>query len=315
MKATHLELSKSSWTGAVWVLAAALCAVPAWGQNGSAASQPAAASSQSSSAQSGATAGANNAAANSDQSTSPIPPLAKPRKQGFWGHLWPFAGKGYVKTQLKPVRHQVGELDQLTNENSSRIGSMNRRLSAGVSSAQQTADQANSASQQATRQVRQVAHRATRLNQRVSTVNNRLQHADQYQVAQTADLRFQPGVARLSSNTQARLDQFLGNLQNQHNYLVEVEAYAPGRGVYALENSQHLADTVVRYLVLRKQVPLYRIYIMGLGNAPQRASAGTTRYRRRVTHGGRVVVRILQNEAMVNTSSGAGNPAGAAMQQ
>ncbi len=309
MKTRHLELSKSSWSRAAWVLAAALCAVPAWGQSSNSASQPAASSSQTSSTQSGT------AAAGSDQSTSPIPPLAKPRKEGFWGHLWPFAGKGYVKTQLKPVRNQVGELDQLTNENSSRIGSMNRRLSAGVSRAQQTADQANSASQQAAQQVQQVAHRATQLNQRVSTVNERLQHADQYQVAQTADLRFRPGVARLSASTQAQLDQFLGNLQDQHNYLVEVEAYAPGRGIYAMENSQHLADTVVRYLVLRKQVPLYRIYTMGLGNAPERASARTTRYRRRVTRGGRVVVRILQNEAMVNMSSGAGNPAGAAVQQ
>ncbi len=290
------------------MLAAALCAVPAWGQSSSSATQPAATSSQTASTQTGT-------AADSGQSTSPIPPLAKPRKQGFWGHLWPFAGKGYVKTQLKPVRHQVGELDQLTSENSSNISSMNRRLSSGVSRAQQTADQANSASRQATQQVRQVAHRATQLNQRVSTVNERLRHADQYQVAQTADLHFRPGVARLSASTQARLDQFLGNLQNQHNYLVEVEAYAPGRGIYALENSQHLADTVVRYLVLRKQVPLYRIYTMGLGNAPQRASARTARYRRRVTHGGRVVVRILQNEAMVNMSSGAGNPAGAAVRQ
>jgi outer membrane protein OmpA-like peptidoglycan-associated protein len=297
--------------GAAIAMAMALATVPAWGQSGSAATQPAATTS----ANATQTTSANQNNANSSADSQAVPPLAKPPKQGFWGHLWPFAGKGYVKTQLKPIRGQVNELDQLTSENGSDIRTMNSNLRAGVSRAQQTADQAGNTARQARQQVEQVSSRATQLDQQVATVNQNLQNADQYQVAQTAKLHFRPGVARLSSDTQAKLGQFLGNLQNQHNYLVEVEAYAPGRGLYAMENSQRLADTVVRYLVLRQQVPLYRIYTMGLGQAPVRASAQAARSRRRVTHGGQVVVRILQNQAMAQSDTGAGNPAGATTQQ
>jgi len=58
------------------------------------------------------------------QSADPNSPMANPDKQleplkpdtreGFWGHLNPFARKKYVQRQLAPIRDRANELDELT---------------------------------------------------------------------------------------------------------------------------------------------------------------------------------------------------------
>lgn len=230
-------------------------------------------------------------------------------KQGFWGKLNPFARKKYVRTQLQPIRDRVNELDGLSAANARSINDVDQRAQSGIHRAQDQADQANQQASAAQQQVQQVQQQAQQLDQQVSTVNTKLQNADQYQVAQTAELRFRPGRARLSDSAQQQLDSFLNGLDNQKGYLIEVEATAPGRGLAAMENSQHLADTVVRYLVLQHNIPLYRIYTSGLGNAPMQASASGLRGSRRTTHGGMVQIKILRNSIAMASNSPAATPA------
>ena len=55
-----------------------------------------------------------------------------------------------------------------------------------------------------------------------------------------------------------------------------------------------MADSVVRYLVLNHDVPVYRIYVVGMGNAPlPNASEDKTAKR---TSGGRVEISLLKND-------------------
>ena len=51
-----------------------------------------------------------------------------------------------------------------------------------------------------------------------------------------------------------------------------------------------MADSVVRYLVLNHQIPVYRIYVMSLGNAPVEGTAAKHR------SGGRVEVSLMKND-------------------
>jgi hypothetical protein len=54
-----------------------------------------------------------------------------------------------------------------------------------------------------------------------------------------------------------------------------------------------MAQSVVRYLVINHDIPLYRIYTIGVGNAAVKAASdGTTPKRLR---GGRVEVALLKN--------------------
>src|SRR5690348_1997880 len=46
-------------------------------------------------------------AQSNDQSATGKDPLTYQRKEGFWGHLNPFARKKYVNRQLDPIRGRV----------------------------------------------------------------------------------------------------------------------------------------------------------------------------------------------------------------
>ena len=89
------------------------------------------------------------------------------------------------------------------------------------------------------------------------------------------------------------LDELAETMKDQKGYLVEVQGFTPGRGAASIQQSQHLADSVVRYLVINHQIPVYRIYELGLGNAKlQTASDDTTA---KPSHGSRVEVTLLKN--------------------
>jgi hypothetical protein len=54
-----------------------------------------------------------------------------------------------------------------------------------------------------------------------------------------------------------------------------------------------MAESVVRYLVLNHDIPVYRIYLVGMGNAPAQATTGDGKAKR--TTGGRVEISLLKN--------------------
>ena len=55
-----------------------------------------------------------------------------------------------------------------------------------------------------------------------------------------------------------------------------------------------MAESVVRYLVLNHEIPVYRIYLVGMGNAPTPSSDDTAKSKR--VSGGRVEISLLKND-------------------
>jgi OmpA family len=96
-------------------------------------------------------------------------------------------------------------------------------------------------------------------------------------------------------------------LKNQRGYIIEVQGFSSGRGQTAIANSQRMAESVVRYLVLNHDVPVYRIYLLGMGNAPVQASTQNGTKAKR-TSGGRVEVSLLKND-LEQLSANGGNAA------
>ncbi len=74
-----------------------------------------------------------------------------------------------------------------------------------------------------------------------------------------------------------------------------------------------MADAVVRYLVLSHEIPVYRIYVVGMGNAPVPAAAGEDAKSKR-TSGGRVEISLLKNDLETLASTSA-TPAPASQEQ
>jgi outer membrane protein OmpA-like peptidoglycan-associated protein len=232
-------------------------------------------------------------AQSSDQNTTATgkDPLVYQRKEGFWGHLNPFARKKYVNRQLDPIRGRVNELDELTAKNAKMIADVDARATEGIRNAMTKANDADAHALDAGNRANQAQQTAQQAHARIATVEDTVSKIDQYQPVTQAEIRFRAGQTALSKNAKDALDQMATTLKGQRGYIVEVQGFSPGNGTTAVENSREMAQMVVRYLVLNHDVPVYRIYTVGMGNAPIQAENGKmTRAK-----GGRVEISLLKN--------------------
>jgi outer membrane protein OmpA-like peptidoglycan-associated protein len=233
-------------------------------------------------------------------------PLKYERHEGFWGRMNPFARKKYVNRQLDPVRGRVNELDELTAKNSKMITDVDSRATEGIRNAMGKANEADAHAVDAGNRATQAEQTAQSANTRITGVEQTVSKLDQYQTVTQAEIRFRPGQAALSKNAKEALDQMATTLKDQKGYILEVQGFSPGSGSTAITNSRDMAQMVVRYLVLNHEIPVFRIYTVGMGNAPVPAEDGKLRH----TRGGRVEVTLLKNSlgegASTSASSGPG---------
>ena len=225
--------------------------------------QPAAMSSSSSADQSSSS--ATNAA--SDQNMSAHQPLQPETREGFWGHLNPFARKKYVQRQMSPIRNRVNELDELTADNAKSIKDVDARAQEGIRQASNKANEADQHAVAAGNTAQQANQTATQASNRLNQVEQVVGNLDQYQTASQTEIRFPAGHTTLGPKAKAALDDMATNLNGQKGYVIEVQGFSPSHGQAGIQSSQAMANAVVRYLVEEHNVPVYRIFVMGMGNA------------------------------------------------
>ncbi len=275
---------------------AAVLAIPALAQNTSSSpdqSQPAAAQqTQSSSADSSSTGNATGKA-----------PLAAPSREGFWGRVNPFARKKYVQRQTEPIRDRVNELDELTAGNSKQIKDVDSRATAGIKLASDKANEADQHAIDAGNKATAAQQSAQQVTTRVQTVENVVSNIDQYKASNQAEIRFRPGQSVLSKNAKDAIDQMASSVKGQRGYIFEVQGFSSGKGQAAIQTSQKMAESVVRYLVLTHDIPVYRIYLVGMGNAPVSSDEASKTTKR--INGGRVEISLLKNDLEQLSSNGA----------
>jgi outer membrane protein OmpA-like peptidoglycan-associated protein len=239
----------------------------------------------------------NQPAASSAQSTDTATgkqPLAAPSREGFWGRVNPFARKNYVKRQTDPIRDRVNELDDLTAANSRNIKDTDARAQAGIKLASDKADQADQHAVEAGNKATMAQQSAQQASTRIQTVETVVGNIDQYKASNQTEIRFRPGQTVLSKNAKDALDEMATSVQGQHGYIIEVQGFSSGKGQTAISNSQKMAESVVRYMVLNHEIPVYRIYLVGMGNAPV-AGADADAKTKHIS-GGRVEISLLKND-------------------
>jgi outer membrane protein OmpA-like peptidoglycan-associated protein len=226
-------------------------------------------------------------------------PLKYERHEGFWGHMNPFARKKYVNRQLDPIRGRVNELDELTAKNAKMIADVDSRATEGIRNAMSKANDADTHALDAGNRANQAQQTAQTAHTRITGVEQTVSKLDQYQPVTQAEIRFRAGQTTLSQTAKEALDQIATSLKGQKGYIVEVEGFSPGAGGAAIESSRSMAQMVVRYLVLNHDVPLYRIYTVGMGNAPLQGEDGKMKRAR----GGRVEISLMKN-SLADLSAG-----------
>jgi outer membrane protein OmpA-like peptidoglycan-associated protein len=233
-------------------------------------------------------------------------PLQPDTREGFWGRVNPFARKKYVARQTEPIRDRINELDELTAANTRAIKDTDARAQQGIQLASAKATEADQHAIDAGNKAQAAQQTAQQAHTRLNTVEQVVTNIDQYQPTTQTEILFKPGQTVLSQNAKTALDEMATPLKSQRGYVVEVQGFSSGHGQVAISNSQKMAESVVRYLVLNHDIPVYRIYLVGMGNAPApstTAAAGDAKPKR-IT-GGRVEISLLKNnlEQLASTST------------
>jgi len=233
-------------------------------------------------------------------------PLAPPSREGFWGRVNPFARKTYVRRQTEPIRDRVNELDELTDANSKAIKDTDSRAQAGIKLASDKADAADQHAVDAGNKATAAQQSAQMVTTRVQTVETVVGNIDQYKASNQTEILFRPGQTVLSKNAKDAIDTMAESVKGQHGYIIEVQGFSSGKAQTAITASQKMAESVVRYLVLNHEIPVYRIYLVGMGNAPVATDDATAKPKR--VSGGRVEISLLKND-LEQLSANTGAPA------
>ena len=235
-------------------------------------------------------------AAATDNATGKAP-LTYESHEGFWGKVNPFARKKYVQRQTQPIRDRVNELDELTAANTKMIKDVDSRAQAGIQMASTKANEADQHAVDAGNKATAAQQTATQANNRLTTVEGVVSNIDQYKATNQTEIRFRPGQSVLSTDAKTAIDQLAEPLKGQRGYIVEVQGFSSGKGQAAIATSRKMADSVVRYLVENHEIPVYRIYVLGMGNAPMpTATTDDAGAKPKRMSGGRVEISLMKND-------------------
>jgi outer membrane protein OmpA-like peptidoglycan-associated protein len=226
-------------------------------------------------------------------------PLQGQSKEGFWGHMNPFARKKWVAREVDPIKDRANELDQLQARNANDIKDVDGRAQSGISKAMMAANTADQHAADAANRANQAQSTATTATTRTETLNGTVSNLDQYQQVSSVDVKFAAGHTALGTKGKSDLQDLASKLASEKGYIIEVQGYSRG----GVQSSQAMADSVARYLVTEQQVPLYRIYRTGLGKDKGQPAEGETK----LVNGVRVT--LLHNSlASMSGPDAASNP-------
>jgi outer membrane protein OmpA-like peptidoglycan-associated protein len=226
--------------------------------------------------------------------TPNLEPLSDSRSTDFWDGdepsvssllAHPFASKEYVRRHVQPIRDRLEELDEITASDKKTIRDVDAREQQGL---QKVSEKTSLADEHATEAARkaQVAHEAVAgLDTRVTVDETEVRNLDQFKSGGQAEIHFHPGDTALSKQAKDALDEIAAQLKGQHGYILEVQGFSTGQGQTAIAHSRKMADAVVRYMALNHQIPPYRMYVLGMGNASVGKGRGT-----------RVEISVMKND-------------------
>ena len=198
------------------------------------------------------------------------------------------ATKKYVRNTTAPISAKVDQVGQQTTQNSQQIEdtktqlkSVDDKAQSGINAAQERASAADQhaaaadqhagvADQHATdamNKAKQAGDMADANNKDLNKLRSVVANIDDYKLNSSASVPFAFDKFVLSASAKEDLDKLAGSLSSDKRFVVSVEGYtdATGDKAYNEALSSKRADAVVKYLVAKHDVPIYRIHMIGLG--------------------------------------------------
>jgi outer membrane protein OmpA-like peptidoglycan-associated protein len=224
------------------------------------------------------------------------------------------ATRKYVKHEVGNMEPQIAEVRDAQWEQAERIDAVDHRAQRAYNAAVvagMAADAADANAIAAERRAadadrhaeaaQQTARRAlNRVDTVESQIENRIANLDKYTLVDRTTVTFKFDSDVLTEEAMGGLDAVAGQVFEK-GYVIELQGFTDsiGSDKYNLDLSQRRADSVLRYLV-SKNIPLYRISIVGLGKTNPVADNKTT-VGRELNR--RVEVRVLRSGDEVATAN------------
>ncbi len=221
---------------------------------------------------------------------------AEPNLANLVGH--PLTTKKYVQGEVRPIQDCLNTLDDAAATNSRMIKDVDGRTQQGIQQASMRTKEADQHAIDADNRAQAAQQAAAQTTAHVSSIEQVVGNLGQYKSGSQTEIDFRSGQTVLSKKAKDALDEMAAPLKDQRNYLLEVRGFSTGHGQAAMAASRQMADSVVRYLVYTHNIPVHRIYALGMGNAPASAEAGT---KAKHASGGRVEVSLLTNDLVSST--------------
>lgn len=212
------------------------------------------------------------------------------------------ATKKFVQNKIHPVSQRIQTLETASNEHQQEIGELQTEVSRNgeaALTADQKAVQAAKAAEQARLRAENAGEAAAgaqrtadRANTGLSELDDRIDQLKNYKLTASESVLFNFASSKLTDDEQLKLDSLTMGLEDSGPYVIEVHGFTDTTGdpTYNLALSKKRAETVVRYLTLDSNIPLHRIYTIGLGSENP-ASDNSTREGRKLNR--RVELRVF----------------------
>ena len=209
------------------------------------------------------------------------------------------ATKKYVKQQIDPVSGRVDELTEVTKRNENAIKDVDSRAQSGIQTVQTRANEVDQKATAATQKADEAQQMAQNNQSQISKVetnfNQKISNIDSYKPVDNANINFEFNKAELTDEAKAALDGLAGKVKGSKGYVLEIQGFTDKTGTqnYNLALSQRRSESVVRYLSTQHQVPLFRMFILGLG-ASKEVDSNKTRQGRAANR--RVEITLLRSD-------------------
>jgi len=206
--------------------------------------------------------------------------------------------KNYVKQQTTPLINKTNELDDMTAQNTKAIKDVDQRAQAGIQNAQSAANAADQKALTAGQNADKAQMAANTASQRVDTLTDRVVNLDNYRPVAETSVHFGFNKDNLTKEAREAIDQLAESVASTKGYIITVEGGTDsvGGSDYNYELSQRRADAVIQYLASEKNIPAYKIYLIGLGkDKPVETNK---------TREGRAKNRRVDIRLMTNTGNG-----------
>jgi OOP family OmpA-OmpF porin len=176
------------------------------------------------------------------------------------------ATKKYVAQQVDPVSGKLADVDKSQQATQKQLDAAEVKLSATA----EKADSADARAGDALGKADAASKKADQVRSDLrSELNDRIANLDDYKtVGDTTVVLFAFNSDKLTDEAKQELDQLAGGqFTSLRRYFIAIQGFTDKTGPpdYNLDLSRRRAQAVQTYLVADKNVPVYRIQIVGLG--------------------------------------------------